>query len=443
MKLTQKKINTTNSLNSRKFSNFQLISYMYLLLIIFISLSSLFYCYLYIAKFEHMVDYQNNLVFLKIPFGHGSLLENLITKNLYEGEYLNTKFILQKLPVLPILIYFISKISHNFFFIIILKNLIMFSVIFFSLITYIRSRNLRLKYFYIYFFIYLIPYNMFVCLNYEFADCLVAILFPSLFLFLCSKSENKYLVSSIILFFLYLTKTSFLFVSILIPIYVIFFEKDNYYKYKKFLIIVGPLLAMIIWGLFSYINTGKFAYGSKILTVNSIGMSVALHKDFKNIFPDKSVDIIHNKIEVPENLTNEWEIYEYFNQKNSIYLQNKNNLIDYASSFPKKIKFLFFHIKRDAALPDETGKYDNSIRVSMIPNKIIINLGFIFCIFCIFNTYRKSKKIKFEDFLFLIIFISYCSPLILAWATSKHIIPIVIVSYFYILHKNTNNKKYF
>ncbi len=109
----------------------------------------------------------------------------------------------------------------------------------------------------------------------------------------------------------------------------------------------------------------------------------------------------------------------------------------------EKIKFLFFHIKRDAALPDETGKYDNSMRVSMIPNKIIINLGFIFCIFCIFNTYRKSKKIKFEDFLFLIIFISYCSPLILAWATSKHIIPIVIISYFYILHKNTNNKKYF
>lgn len=408
--------------------------HLYKLFGLFIIILSIIFCFLYISKFQYSIDDNYRLVFSNIPFGHGPLIENLVFNNLYEGKFIDRIFIAQKMPLLPILIYLFAFISHNFFFIIICKNLLLFFILIYFLKNYILSNDLDLKKIFIYFLVYLIPYNMFVSLNFEYADCLISILLPSLFLALISKEKNKYIYASILIFFLYLTKNSLLFISIIIPVYVILFERDHYYRFKKFTLILGPLLAIIIWGSFTHVKSGKFAFGSNMLSVNSMGMNIALSENFLDYYPMKSLDLIHNDIQIPKELKTEWEISDYFEKLNMHKLQDYKNIKNYLLTFPEKIRFILFEIRRDAALPDSNGNFDNSIRYSMIFNKIILNLSIITSIVFIYLNIKNKKKI-YIDLLYILFVCCYTLPFVLAWSTSKHLVPIIIISYLYILHQ--------
>ena len=88
---------------------------------LFIFVLSIIFCFIYISKFQYIIDDNYRLVFSKIPFGHGPLLENLVFNNIYEGEFVDRTFVVQKMPLLPVLIYLLAFISHNFFLILYLK----------------------------------------------------------------------------------------------------------------------------------------------------------------------------------------------------------------------------------------------------------------------------------------------------------------------------------
>ena len=435
MKVNKKQIKATNS---KKLINIILLlseKYLYLILGVFVICASLLFCGLFVSKFPTIIDNSNNLIFSNIQFGHGPLINNLINNNVYEGEYIGRKFVMQKMPLLPMMIYILSNITNNFYFLIIFKNLIMFFVLFYFIKNYVQTNGLNLKNVYIIFSVYLIPYNMFVSLNFEYADCIISILLPCLFLCLMSKNRYKYFISTLLLFFLYLTKNSMLFVCIILPLYIIIFENDKNYIQQKFYILCGPLIAAIIWASFSYVKTDRFAIGSSMLSVNSMGMNIALNENFLDYFPKKSLDIIHYDIKYPKNIKNEWELSDYYKKKNRDFLSEKENIIKYISTFPKKIEFILFHINRDAALPDKNGNFDNSIRYSSIPNKIFINLSVIFSIFLITKTVIKKRFNLYNDLLFLIIIGSYTFPFIIAWSTSKHLVPLSIISFYYLLDK--------
>ena len=224
-----KTLGIINTIKNNKLNRFILNlpskKFFYLIFCLSVIMLSLVFCIIYLNKFSYIIDDNYNLIFKKIPFGNGLLIHNIIYNFSYEGELFDKKFIIQKLPVLPILIAIISKISSNFYFIIISKNLILFSLLYYSLIVYLKSNNFNLKYFYILIFIYCIPYNLFVSLNFEYADSIIAILLPSLFLILLSKDSNKFILSAVIFFLLYLTKNSTLFICICVPIYVFLFDK--------------------------------------------------------------------------------------------------------------------------------------------------------------------------------------------------------------------------
>ena len=82
-----------------------------------------------------MVDENNNLIFKNIPFGNGPLVFNLIENGMYSSKFVNNiEFVLQKLPVLPLLLFGISKLTSNFYLVVIIKNLITF---FFYLLDFI------------------------------------------------------------------------------------------------------------------------------------------------------------------------------------------------------------------------------------------------------------------------------------------------------------------
>ena len=113
--------------------------HLYKLFGLFIFVLSIIFCFIYISKFQYIIDDNYRLVFSKIPFGHGSLLENLVFNNIYESEFVDRTFVVQKMPLLPVLIYLLTFISHNFFFIIISKNLLVFLILIFFLKKYLTS----------------------------------------------------------------------------------------------------------------------------------------------------------------------------------------------------------------------------------------------------------------------------------------------------------------
>ena len=154
----------------------------FILYVTLIVISSIVYGYL-LNKNLNLYDENFNLIFENIPFSNGEIISNLKNFNEYFTEYLGlgVKFYLQKTPAIPLIIYSISLISENFFFILILKNLIFYSLYFF--ISYLTIRSINKKYL---FFIIIsivpiiIPYNFTVSLNFVYEDCLTALILPSI-----------------------------------------------------------------------------------------------------------------------------------------------------------------------------------------------------------------------------------------------------------------------
>ena len=171
-----------------------------------------------------------------------------------------------------------------------------------------------------------------------------------------------------------------------------------------------------------------------MLSVNSIGMNIALNEDFLFYFPKKSLDIIHNNTKYPENIENEWELSDYYQKKNREFLSKKENIFNYVSTFPEKIKFILFYINRDAALPDKYGNFDNSIRYSSIPNKLFINISILCVIFFVIKTLLKILFIWIYYFNnnLLIVF-----RIIAVYI--KHLVPLSILC-FYLIDKYFKRK---
>ena len=286
-----------------------------------------------------LMDENNDIIFSKLQFDHSELVTNLFHGDgFYQYRY-GVKYYLAKMPILPLLISGLSSISKNLYFIYFVKNLILFSILFFSLNFYCEKHNKS----YIFFLIFLvsifaIPHNLHVQLNIHFADTIVACLLPSLFLILSTENKRKYIYISLILFVLYLTKTSMFFLCLIIPFIILILENDKISL--KILPIFAVTLSISVWGSFGYLKTGVFPFGSKILSVSSEGMNIALNKEFNKYYPKKSVDLI--KYEKPKKkYENEWEIYEFYKEKNKIYI--KNNLNRYVKDTLIKINFIFFN----------------------------------------------------------------------------------------------------
>ena len=121
-------------------------------------------------------------------------------------------------------------------------------------------------------------------------------------------------------------------------------------------------------------------------------------------------------------------------KKNKEYFSDKKNVKNYLFTFPKKIMILLFYIKRDSAHPNENGIFKNPIRYSLIPNKIFINISILLSFFSIIKSLKKRKLIHCDLIFISMLFLSLL-PLIAGWATAKHIVPISVLCFFYIVHK--------
>jgi len=379
------------------------------------------------SKFEVMNMY-NQIILKNISFEFGELINNLYDSNGYYHTVDGVKYYLQKLPAVPFLILFLSKISLNYFFILIFKNIIIFSIYFLFSYYLIKDFKNKILFYFILAVPICIPYNFSVALHYVYEDNLIAIFLPILFLSLVSKSKFRFYITSFVLFVLYFTKTSMFLIVLIIPLIILIFEKKTI-LIVKIIPFAASLLAILIWGYFGLTNTGKFPFGSAGASNNAYVLSFALNKQFSSYYPEKSTDLIPQK--EPEQIFNsEWDWYEYYDKKNKAYL--KNNLSVYLKDSTKKIKFILFGIHRDGSFPDINGNYNNSLRVSSIISRLIFNISIILVLINLYNNFRKRIFIK-ENLYFIIIVGLNLFPHIVGWATSKHLIASINVSIIYLL----------
>jgi hypothetical protein len=398
----------------------------YFIYIIFIILSSLLFCFLFLKSYPYnLINKDFDIAIDEIPFSLGNLISNLVYNNQYKQNLYGIEFYLAKQPALPILLSILFKISKNFFFLVISKNIIMFTIYFFlSYISLLKNRNK------IFFFILvltipaLVPYNFFVALNFVYEDNLIAIFLPLLFILLFSQHNYKFLYIGLILFILFFTKSSLFFLVTSLPI-IFFFYKEKKKKLLYFPLLI-VILANIIWGSFGFYKTGRFPFANTISSLNTDAFSLVLNKDFKNYYPNLSVDFLHK--EPSRKINSEWEFYDYYNNENKNYLAN--NSYQYLKDILIKLKFIFFGIKADGRT--DISNKDNPVRISYILSKFLFNLSILISFLFLFKNYKKLSSCKLEIY-FLSISVLSLAPHIIAWATAKHLVPIHNVSFLYLI----------
>jgi len=418
-----------NEINKKK------ILFFYLFYILFIIFSSIIYGFLLNLRI-HIYDENFNILLNKIPFSNGDLIYNLFYNYQYYTSHNDLIFYLQKTPAIPFLITFLLFFSKNFFFVIVFKNIIIYSLYFYFVYKIIFEQKREILIFILILIIpIIIPYNYSVSLNFFYEDGLIAILLPLLFLALITAYKYKYLLISGLCFILYFVKTSMFLIIVILPILIIFFERE---KILKFLPVIFSLIAILIWGFYGLAKTGRFPIYSTSSSINSHVLASVMNENFHKFYPNKSTDLIPISYEMPNNISNEWEFFDFYEKKNKEYLVQ--NLPRYLKDIIIKLKFIFFGINRDGALPDKNGNFDNSIRFSLIFSKLLFNLSIIFSLLILFKNIKKMFSQKKEIF-FLSLVILNLLPHIFVWATSKHLVAISNISMMYLIFSFCRQKK--
>ena len=417
--LQKKLVNTSN----------KAIFIIYIIYLIIITLSSVAFCFLYIQKFPNIVDANYNLVLKSIGFLFGDLISNLYNYNTYSFKAENDIiFHLRRLPALVFVIFYLFSICKNFFFIIVSKNIILYSLYFIIIYKSLKYKNKNILFFLLLIFTpIVVPYNYLVSLNFTFEDCLITLLLPLLYFLLIFNYSCQYIFISSLLFILYFTKGSMFFLVTCLPFLILIFEKKNK---LKFLPLLFCLLAVLMWGFYGKYSTGRFPFASNLSTDNSRSLYPALNLDFNNYYPEKSIDLVPVDTDLPKNINTEWEFQDYYSKKNQEYLAK--NYKRYFLDFFIKLKAIFTNVKRDGAFPDKYGNYDNGIRYSLIANKIFFNFAIFYSLYSIIKSFNNIQN---KEYYFLSILILSLLAHFYAWAFSRHLVGITNVCIIYLIFK--------
>ncbi len=421
------------NLINKKLKNFYTnnIGIVYILFLILVSILSLIFTHQLILKIPYLINSDNEIIISNIPFGYGPLIDNFFNGNGYVREWNGVATYLSRLPFIPLFNFLLFKLSLNIYFVLITKNIIFFTLYFYFCHNFCKKENKNFVYFFflisIIFYNY---YNLITNLNFFFADAYIGVVLPTIFILLNSDHNFKNFIIGILLFFLYLMKTTMLFPTFAIAILYIFFEKKTHILIKL-IPLVFLILSMISWGIFGYIKTGVFAVGSKISSDNQQALNIVMNNEFHKYYPKKTVDIIPKKKSLPI-FKNEWESYEYYKELNTQFI--KNNKPRVLKDIIIKLKFIFFNIRKDSVENFQNDEKPNPIMFSHILNRIFFLVSIIVSVILILKNIRNIRYCKNEIY-FLGIVTSSIFPHLIGWATSKHLVGIFIVSHLYLFFK--------
>ena len=167
------------------------------------------------------------------------------------------------------------------------------------------------------------------------------------------------------------------------------------------------------------------------MSIGGITLSSANNDKFNDIYPEYNPDTTYSYIlgkhkKNYENLTNEFEIDNYFKNYNIDYIQN--NKIEFAKGLLKKIYVIFFNLKNDALGPksEKVGKFrfSNFINLPILYFTIFVILKNLF-----------PERLKKKKFFLLIFCISYLFPFMIGFVYTRHLVPIYSICILYLFYE--------
>ena len=407
----------------------------YLILIFYIFLvvlASTIFAFKFTTYFPNIVN--NNLIQLeKIPFNHGELIFNLLNNHGYKIKMHGIDYYLDRMPLVSFVAIIISKISINVYFFLILKNIIFFLIFFYTCdkIKHVFNNNL-LFFFLLTHIIFFNFFNLQTTLNFVFEDAYISILLPSLFLILINeKIKYQAIHVSIFLLFLLFSKATTIYLAIAVSALFLIISKDK--LIYRFYPIIFLIIGMLVWGVFGFSKTGRIPFLNSMLSSNHIGLALVFNEKFKHIYPKQIIDVlVDEKLglypplnkDIPR-FKNEWEYHDYFKEKNIKFL--RENKLEILTGVGLKLNFLFFNVYNYGAT-ENVNENKTKILISHFLNRIV----FMLCLLFLFLKIIK-KNITREDIYFATIITTTLLPFIIAWITSKHLVPIFIICHIYFL----------
>ncbi len=419
-----KKIYSAAFLKNKK--NFSNVFLLFLIYIFGIFLLNYIYCSLYISKFPQIVDKQNIYILKNLGFNFGDIMQNLEQNGELKATYFGIDFYVSRMPALPLILNFLFKnVTTNFFEIHLIKNIFFSSLIFLLLNNIFREKNLvillgsLLALFYN-------PHNLWVTLSFNFEEGILNYLIVILTLLFFCNLKYRYFYLAVTISLIYFLKSAMFFLCITMSIYFIF---DSYKNKFRFLPLVLLIVSNLIWGSYSYTKTNFFAFGPKSVSFNSFTLNFAYNHQFNNVYPKVSPDILtaNQLLKLPKDIEkNEWAIDKfYFDETVNFILENPKKV---AVSIIKKLNIIFFYPYKDAQLPNVNPDYENPLRISSVPNKVI----FIFFIFKLFSDFFKKKS--HTSIFFILLSCTYFFPYIVGFVYSRHCTSIYMIASFYVFY---------
>ncbi len=420
-----------------KLSQVNIIS-LYVIFLILIFISSIFFYNNFILLYPEIIDDELNIIYKNIPFEYGKVVENLIVNKKYSSiidlQTGEVEFYLNRLPIVPFIYFLTNFFSSKLYFLIISKNIIFFSILFFVLLHFSKQNNYNFLTFLILNLIFYYNfYNLKIIYNFVYADYIIGVFLPILFIISISNFKFKYFYIGTIVLILYLSKANMFLLCIILSFYFLIFE-------KKKLPIFFTLIAIVGWGFFGYVKTDKFPVGPTILSTNSQALSISFNKDFHKFYPLISVDYIKNcdlavrkKLKfckrIPDKINNEWEYYDFYKNQNKEYFKQNKNLI--LKDMILKIKTIFFNFYEDGQIYEIDKSPEKNFDIFIFINKLVL----ITSIIVAFN-YMKKKKLNISniktEIIFFIILFSSLPPYLLGWALNRHLVYLFLISHIYL-----------
>ena len=384
------------------------------------------------SRFPHLTNEYGQLVYSRLDFFFVPLMENLVNKNEYFLSYLDQKIYLAKMPLIPFFLdTILSYTTKSFLGILIIKNFISISLVLFFLKKYFKKNILVLISLIILFYN---PYNTLTMVRLIPEESFTSIFLLILFLSLSLYKKPNFILIGILITLIYLTKASMLFFCYFLSIFLILIYKSK----ESFLPFILVFCAYLLWASNGYYKTGKFISPFSISSISGLTLSAAYDENFLKIYPKQPPDILLDEI-IKKNKDkifksrDEHELDKIFKDEvlNKI-ISDKDFLI---KSFLRKLYFLLINIKFDSqSLSSENY---NNIRFTEIPNKIFFNISLLLLIANVI----KHKKFGREDYYYIIFIIFYLLPYMIGFLYTRHLVPLYIISNFYIFLKYLKYKK--
>lgn len=414
---------------------------LYIIFFILILISSVFFYNSFILLYPEIIDDKLDIIYKNIPFEYGQIVENLIVNKQYssiiEVKTGDVEFHLNRLPIVPFIFFLTSLFSSKLYFLIISKNVIFFSILFFVLLHFSKQKNYDfLSFLILNLIFYYNFYNLKIIYNFVYADYITGVLLPILFIISISNFKFKYFYIGSIISILYLSKANMFLLCIILSFYFLIFE-------KKKVPIFFTLIAIVGWGFFGYVKTNKFPIGPSVLSTNSHALSISFNKDFHKFYPLISVDYINgcdltvnNKIKlcknVPDKINNEWEYYDFYKNQNKEYFKKNKDII--FKDMILKIRTIFFNFYEDGQSYEMNKLPEKNFDIFIFTNKLVLIISIIAAFKYIIKKKLNISNIKAEIIFFIILF-SSLPPYLLGWALNRHLVYLFLISHIYLFVK--------